>query len=376
VLSSDLGYFRERILPGAFTRALKEKQDVRHLVNHDANLVLGRTKSGTTELSEDKKGLSFRTLLPDTSYARNLAESVKRGDIDECSFGFIAQKTNWIQDDTLADESMQNIRELVDCDLFDISSVTFPAYPQTNTGLASRSLFPDGVPAEIRSHVRAAATCQCNCDECQAGDCADCSNVDCFDENCDHVRSKQSAGLTKRVDGEDLKADAFLIVGDPADIRSWRLPHAFSTKDKTVIHLRNNLARFNEISVPAEQKTAAWRKLVQLCRQHELNLPDGGSLSKRLTAEQIADLRAVDGPVDVYQAAGQQIRLSIEEISQTIARAPEDRAAALAACQNEFAEIARVANEAIAAGQAQVAAEPLSAGAQALAKVRAISASL
>src|SRR5262249_36433694 len=74
--------FLERIEPGAFKRALREKQDVRHLINHDPNLVLGRTKAGTTVLSEDNSGLKFTTTLPQTSYAKDLAESIKRGDID------------------------------------------------------------------------------------------------------------------------------------------------------------------------------------------------------------------------------------------------------------------------------------------------------
>src|ERR1051325_8657221 len=99
VLSEDLGWgLRERIMPGAFTRALREKQDVRHLKNHDPNLVLGRTKAGTTELGEDSKGLNFRTLMPNTSYATDLFESVGRGDIDECSFGFVAVRTAWIEE--------------------------------------------------------------------------------------------------------------------------------------------------------------------------------------------------------------------------------------------------------------------------------------
>src|SRR5689334_3189025 len=75
------GYFRERILPGAFTRALKE-DDVRSLFNHDANLILGRTKAGTLLLEEDPTGLLTQTFPPDTSYARDLAVSMERGDVD------------------------------------------------------------------------------------------------------------------------------------------------------------------------------------------------------------------------------------------------------------------------------------------------------
>jgi HK97 family phage prohead protease len=151
VLSEDFGYWRERIAPGAFSRAISEKHDVRHLINHDRNLVLGRTEAGTLELSEDENGLTFRTLVPDTSYARDLVVSVERGDINECSFGFYAVNTAWIEEPDAADpKQMMYVRELRDLDLFDISTVTYPAYPETNTELEARSL-PEDVPAEVRT---------------------------------------------------------------------------------------------------------------------------------------------------------------------------------------------------------------------------------
>ena len=88
-MSQNLGGFKERIAPGTFTRALKEKQDVRFLFNHSADAgVLGRVKSGTLTLSEDARGLAFRCDLPDTQQARDLHTSIKRGDLDSCSFAF------------------------------------------------------------------------------------------------------------------------------------------------------------------------------------------------------------------------------------------------------------------------------------------------
>ena len=185
VLSAELYYWRERIMPGAFTRCLKEKQDVRHLINHDANLVLGRTSSGTLELAEDDKGLTFKTLLPDTTYARDLAVSVERGDINECSFAFVAVNTAWIEepDPDNAKEQMY-VRELRDLDLYDVSTVTYPAYPDTNTELNSRSI-PSDAPAQFRSKMeRRNAKCECDCPECESGDCAACSDEDCADPEC------------------------------------------------------------------------------------------------------------------------------------------------------------------------------------------------
>lgn len=154
VLSSDLGGWFERIKPGTFTRVLREKQDVRHLVNHNADLVLGRTAAGTTVLTEDTRGLSFRTKLGNRSYENDLAESVARGDVNECSFGFIARKSNWVNEpDPANPKQTRCVRELSDVDLFDISTVTFPAYPQTDTGVDMRAMFPQGTPAEVRERI-------------------------------------------------------------------------------------------------------------------------------------------------------------------------------------------------------------------------------
>jgi hypothetical protein len=157
VLSDDLGGWRERIMPGAFTRALEENQDVRHLVNHNVNLVLGRTKTGTTTLRQDAKGLAFETWLGNRTYDLDLAESVGRGDVDAMSFGFVARRENWTAERVPDSEERIEVRELCDLDLFDISTVTYPAYPATSAGIDSRALFPYGPPLELRRRLAAAS---------------------------------------------------------------------------------------------------------------------------------------------------------------------------------------------------------------------------
>lgn len=303
-LSGDLGWgMRELILPGAFARAVKEKQDVRHLINHDANLVLGRTASGTTELSEDAKGLKFRTLLPDTSYARDLFASVSRGDVDECSFGFMAIRTSWIEEpDPENPDYPRDVRQLEDVDLFDVSTVTYPAYPNTKTS-AERSLFPDGVPVEIRSRqeqrdAKDGDPCACACTECVGGDCEDCTNLDCDDENCRCATSRAArmkrdnpkpTQKSKRVDGEDLTRDAFLLVGDPLETKSWKLPVKFTDAAKVSTQLRNNLCRFNSLTgFTPEATAAAWTALVAKCKEHGVGVSDE-AIRSRLTPEQIYD---------------------------------------------------------------------------------------
>lgn len=140
------GGFRERIRPGAFSNTIRIA-DVRALFNHDTNYVLGRVKSGTLRLREDAVGLWFETEPPDTSWASDLMMSIDRGDIDQASFGFRAIKDRFTQ------ENGQTIRELLEVELFDVSPVTFPAYPQTDiqarSTLASRGIDRDALAGAV-----------------------------------------------------------------------------------------------------------------------------------------------------------------------------------------------------------------------------------
>lgn len=121
--SEPLGSFREIIRPGAFRNALEA--DVRALWNHDPNYVLGRTKNGTLKLAEDERGLAVEIEPPGTTWAHDALESIRRGDVDQMSFGFRAVRERW-----LADRGGQ-VRELLEVELFDVSPVTFPAYQET-----------------------------------------------------------------------------------------------------------------------------------------------------------------------------------------------------------------------------------------------------
>ncbi|MFZ4773942.1 MAG: HK97 family phage prohead protease [Terrimicrobiaceae bacterium] len=131
-LSEDLGGFREMIHPGAFAKTIKEA-DVRALINHDPAMVIGRTKNHTLTMKEDIHGLRVAITPPDTSYARDLVASLRRGDIDQMSFGFETVRDEW---HITNDEVM---RALVEVRLFDVSPVTFPAYPQTTVQVRSKA---------------------------------------------------------------------------------------------------------------------------------------------------------------------------------------------------------------------------------------------
>lgn len=116
----------ESIAPGAFSNTLSD--DVRALINHDTTLVLGRNKAGTLELREDARGLWGKiTINPNDSDAMNLYERVKRGDVDQCSFGFdiVNEETEFREDGSIH----WTIREVK---LYEVSCCTFPAYEDTS----------------------------------------------------------------------------------------------------------------------------------------------------------------------------------------------------------------------------------------------------
>ena len=131
VWSEDLGGFRERVRPGAFGASLVDA-DVRALWNHEPLYVLGRQRSGTLKVWEDEHGLRFQVRPPEAGWAEDLLASMRRKDVDQCSFGFRVIEDDWsVQGNTLQ-------RDLLAVDLFDVSVVTYPAYPQTSAQVRAR----------------------------------------------------------------------------------------------------------------------------------------------------------------------------------------------------------------------------------------------
>lgn len=121
----------EEIAPTALDNTLSN--DIRALINHDTRLVLGRNKSGTLELKVDSRGLwGSIKINPNDTDAVNLYERVKRGDVDQCSFGFnvTSEETDWRDDGTVK-------WTITGVDLHEVSVCTFPAYE--DTGVAARS---------------------------------------------------------------------------------------------------------------------------------------------------------------------------------------------------------------------------------------------
>ena len=130
------GWFREIIRPGAFKASLSDGSDIRALFNHNSDLVLGRSSAGTLRLKEDDIGLWFEADLPDTNAGRDLYTSIGRGDISGASFGFMVRAENWHYED-----GEQDLRELLDVELVEVSVVTFPAYDDTAVAVRSKERF-------------------------------------------------------------------------------------------------------------------------------------------------------------------------------------------------------------------------------------------
>lgn len=122
------GGWTESIRQGAFTKSLREKDDVRFLLNHEG-LPLARTKSGTMTLAQDDLGLRVEvpSLDPSNPAAAELLSALQRGDVDQMSFAFRVTRQEWDDDYTQ--------RSITEVELFDVSAVTYPANEATIIGL-------------------------------------------------------------------------------------------------------------------------------------------------------------------------------------------------------------------------------------------------
>ena len=135
--SENLGGYVEQIDPAAFDGC--DMSDVRCLFNHSDNMVLGRSASNTLTLSRDINGVTFECNPPDTSYARDLAACMDRGDIDQCSFSFTVAPggSTWTEPADASGVTVRTVKKI--SRLWDVSVVTFPAYPQTSSEIRSNA---------------------------------------------------------------------------------------------------------------------------------------------------------------------------------------------------------------------------------------------
>lgn len=136
-LSEDLG-FREQILPGAFSKTLSESKDIRALYSHDDARILARTKNGSLTFTDGPDGLRFQFEAPDTTDGNDILKMCRNGLIDGCSFGFSVVSDSWHL------MNGEEVRDLVEVRLWEVSLVGTPAYSQSRVSMRSLSSFFEG----------------------------------------------------------------------------------------------------------------------------------------------------------------------------------------------------------------------------------------
>ena len=153
--------FRETIQAGAFDGA--SMADVRALFNHDSNRVLARSRDGegTLKLGVDEIGLWYEFDAPDTQAGRDLMESLKRGDIDQSSFSFTVRGDGQTWEEREDDNGKTLIKRTINkvARLFDVSPVTYPAYPDATVALRSLQEFqaeqaPEPTPEPANNFIQ------------------------------------------------------------------------------------------------------------------------------------------------------------------------------------------------------------------------------
>lgn len=147
----DMGWFTEEVSPSALQNANME--DVRVLLNHDPNNILGRTSANTARVGTDNVGLWYEVDLPDSPNGHNARVAIERGDITQSSWGFSLRKdsTGRRTGDRWEMREGKEHRILTDVDIvFDASPVTFPANPDTSVAKRSRDMAILSVAPNVR----------------------------------------------------------------------------------------------------------------------------------------------------------------------------------------------------------------------------------
>ena len=134
---TDLGYFEEVITTGAFDNALSQDYDIRCLFNHEAELILGRTKANTCKVFVNADGNLEYTWVPDYENPTHVSvvRSIMRGDITQSSFAFTIKEQTWSESTKYGTMGKRTIK-VID-QLFDVSPVTYPAYEDTEADARS-----------------------------------------------------------------------------------------------------------------------------------------------------------------------------------------------------------------------------------------------
>jgi HK97 family phage prohead protease len=146
--SQNLGGFVEQVGRSAVAKSLADGVDVLARYNHDDNMLLGRTSSGTLSLREDDEGLDYDVRLPDTQPARDLYALASRGDVSQSSFAFYTMDEEW----SLTETGFP-VRTLLSVRLVDVAPANTPAYLDTSSAVRSLAHQINADPSDIPALV-------------------------------------------------------------------------------------------------------------------------------------------------------------------------------------------------------------------------------
>lgn len=328
----SMGGYTETVAPDAFKRTLGKNPDVRLLINHD-DLPLARTTSGTLELDSDSRGLRVQASLdPSDPDVARLAPKLRRGDVNQMSFGFRVMGDDG--DDWSRDFSQRTLRAL-DLNDGDVSVVTYPANPGTTAGIRAagerdlevmasiirhaeqRAMSPQDTMAALGRALGYVAAVDAIVDGAQAdlASALGVPNPD-VDQDAEMGQSQRDNDFAKAMAGEERASDASWDgSASRFTIEQWRrscLIHPTSesdSKDDYKLPVREPDGTLNRNAVhaaagrihslkgvPADVVTAAAKKLVSLYHQLKEEPPaDLVSLSKRsaFDAERERRMRAL-----------------------------------------------------------------------------------
>ncbi|HAT4314970.1 HK97 family phage prohead protease [Clostridium perfringens] len=133
--SQYMGFYEE-VAKGAFDKTLADGHNIYAMYNHNSDMILGSTRSGSLRLNVDNIGLHFELRInPNISYASDIAELVKSGDLEGCSFGF------WVTDDEWTyTEDKIDLRIIKELELIEVTITPFPAYLDSEASCRSFEL--------------------------------------------------------------------------------------------------------------------------------------------------------------------------------------------------------------------------------------------
>lgn len=135
--SQNLGGYIERIAPSFVNDSRSEGwPDVVARYNHNDELLLGTTRSGTLQLSTDDIGLLYEVDCPQCR--GDVLEMVQRRDVSHSSFAFECTKDEW----GVSEENFPQ-RTLISGRIIDVAPVSSPAYRDTTVAMRSLARFKE-----------------------------------------------------------------------------------------------------------------------------------------------------------------------------------------------------------------------------------------